>query len=138
MKASVVFGAGWEDDLLEVLWQDPGRVFCRLWRDDAEGDTHAFIPLVGAEHPTPPRLELFPTQLNWWVVGDSHRAESLRVCGLQHHCHGGKDAGPVIAGLEGSLDGGRSRRQFGPRGGRAVRGEREHRDPLGAAVACRG
>jgi hypothetical protein len=83
-------------------------------------------------------LELFPTELDRRVVGDSHRAESLRVCGLQHHCHGGKDAGPVIAGLEGSLDGGRSRRQFGPRGGRAVRGEREHRDPLGAAVACRG
>jgi cellulose synthase (UDP-forming) len=83
-------------------------------------------------------LELFPTELDRRVVGDSHRAESLRVCGLQHHCHGGKDAGPVIAGLEGSLDGGRSRRQFGPRGGRAFRGEREHRDPLGAAVACRG
>jgi len=33
-------------------WQDPGRVFCRLWRDDAEGDKHAFIPLVGPEHPT--------------------------------------------------------------------------------------
>src|SRR4051794_36235571 len=83
-------------------------------------------------------LELFPTELDRRVVGDSHWAESLRVYGLQDHCHGGKDAGPVIAGLEGSLDGGRSRRQFGPGGGRAFRGEREHRDPLGAAVACRG
>ena len=43
MKASVLFGAGWEDDSLEVLWRDAGRVFCRLWRDDAEGQTHAFI-----------------------------------------------------------------------------------------------
>jgi PAS domain S-box-containing protein len=53
MKASVLFGAGWEDDSLEVLWQDAGRVFCRIWRDDAEGDRHAFIPVTsGADHPT--------------------------------------------------------------------------------------
>ena len=53
MKASVLFGAGWEDDSLEVLWRDAGRVFCRLWRDDAEGQTHAFIPInSGAAHPT--------------------------------------------------------------------------------------
>jgi len=53
MKASVLFGAGWEDDSLEVLWQDAGRVFCSLRRDDAEGETHAFIPITsGAEHPT--------------------------------------------------------------------------------------
>jgi hypothetical protein len=45
MKASVLFGAGWEDDSLEVLWRDAGRVFCRLWRDDAVGQTHAFIPI---------------------------------------------------------------------------------------------
>ena len=53
MKASVLFGAGWEDDSLEVLWQDAGRVFCSLRRDDTEGETHAFIPITsGAEHPT--------------------------------------------------------------------------------------
>jgi len=40
MKASVLFGAGWENDSLEVLWRDAGRAFCRLWRDDAEGDRH--------------------------------------------------------------------------------------------------
>ena len=52
MKASVLFGAGWEDDSLEVLWRDAGRVFCRLWRDDAEGETHAFIPINSdAAHP---------------------------------------------------------------------------------------
>jgi hypothetical protein len=50
-------------------------------------------------------LERFSTQLNRRVVGDSHQAESLRICGLQHHCQGGKDAKPIIAGLEGSLDG---------------------------------
>ncbi len=30
-----------------------GRVFCRLWRNDAEGETHAFIPIpAGVELPT--------------------------------------------------------------------------------------
>ena len=52
MKASALFGAGWEDDSLEVLWQDTERVFCRLWRDDTRGDKHAFIPVTsGADHP---------------------------------------------------------------------------------------
>ena len=35
MKASVLFGAGWEGDSLEVLWQDAGRAFCKLSRNDA-------------------------------------------------------------------------------------------------------
>jgi hypothetical protein len=35
MKASVLFGTGWENDSLEVLWRDAGRVFCRQWRDEA-------------------------------------------------------------------------------------------------------
>ena len=53
MKASAMFGAGWEDDSLEVLWRDAGRVFCRLWRDVAEGQRHAFIPINSASaHPT--------------------------------------------------------------------------------------
>jgi predicted ATPase/transcriptional regulator with GAF, ATPase, and Fis domain len=51
MKASALFGAGWEDDSLEVLWRDADRAFCRLWRNDAE--THAFIPIAcGTEHPS--------------------------------------------------------------------------------------
>jgi len=53
MKASVLFGAGWENDSLEVLWQDAGRVFCRLWDDDADCSRYAFIPILAdAEHPT--------------------------------------------------------------------------------------
>jgi PAS domain S-box-containing protein len=53
MKASILFGAGWENDSLEVLWRDAGRVFCRLWRDDGDGDRHAFIPVLSnAEHLT--------------------------------------------------------------------------------------
>jgi len=53
MKASALFGAGWENDSVEVLWQDAGRAFCRLGRDGPAGDTHAFIPVLsGSEHPT--------------------------------------------------------------------------------------
>jgi predicted ATPase/transcriptional regulator with GAF, ATPase, and Fis domain len=53
MKASAWFGAGWENESIEVLWQDAGRAFCRLWRDGVEGDRHAFIPVPSdADHPT--------------------------------------------------------------------------------------
>src|SRR5579864_1969841 len=53
MKASVLFGAGWENDSVEVLWRDTGRVFCRFWRNDSEGEKHAFIPIpAGVERPT--------------------------------------------------------------------------------------
>ena len=53
MKASVLLGAGWENDSLEVLWRDADRAFCRLRRDVADGGRHAFIPIhSGAEHPT--------------------------------------------------------------------------------------
>lgn len=31
MNASVLFGAGWDNDSLEVLWRDAGRAFCGLW-----------------------------------------------------------------------------------------------------------
>lgn len=46
MKASVLFGTGWEDDSLEVLWRDTGRAFCKLRRDDGRGEAHAFIPIA--------------------------------------------------------------------------------------------
>lgn len=37
----------------EVLWQDTGRIFCRLPRDDGQRASHAFIALPsGSEHPT--------------------------------------------------------------------------------------
>jgi PAS domain S-box-containing protein len=52
MKASVLLGTSREGDLLEVLWEDAERVFCRLSRNDVEGHRHAFIAGVGgAEHP---------------------------------------------------------------------------------------
>ena len=54
MKASVLFGASWADDSLEVLWRDAGRAFCRLRRDDARGEIHVFIPIPsGSKRSTP-------------------------------------------------------------------------------------
>ena len=51
MKASVLFGPGWENDSLEVLWRDARRAFCRLSRDGDSG-RYAFIPILSdAEHP---------------------------------------------------------------------------------------
>src|SRR5579871_3877914 len=53
MKASILFGAGWENDSVEVLWRDSGRIFCKLWRKDVDRERHAFIPITaGAGHPT--------------------------------------------------------------------------------------
>jgi hypothetical protein len=53
MKASVLVGAGWESDSVDVLWRDAGRVFCRLCRHNTEDEKHAFIPVAAAgEHPT--------------------------------------------------------------------------------------
>jgi len=53
MKASVLFGDRWDGESIEVLWENAERVFCRLWRDDAEGDRYILIPVPpGAEHPT--------------------------------------------------------------------------------------
>ncbi|HLJ49730.1 MAG TPA: sigma 54-interacting transcriptional regulator [Bryobacteraceae bacterium] len=52
MKASALFGAGWENDSLELLWRDAGRAFCRLSQDDADSGRYAFVPtLSDAEHP---------------------------------------------------------------------------------------
>jgi PAS domain S-box-containing protein len=53
MKASSLSGAGGAHDSLNVLWENAERVFCKLWRDDADGDRHAFTPVLnGTEHPT--------------------------------------------------------------------------------------
>ncbi len=48
MKASILFGADWENDSVEVLWRDAGRIFCRLCRNHDEGEKHAFIPIPAA------------------------------------------------------------------------------------------
>ena len=52
MKASVLLGAGWENDSLDVLWRDAGRAFCRMSQNDADGGRYAFIPIPSdAGHP---------------------------------------------------------------------------------------
>jgi len=53
MNASILFGPDWENDSVEVLWRDSGRAFCKLRRNDAKGEKHAFIPITAdAERPT--------------------------------------------------------------------------------------
>jgi hypothetical protein len=49
MKASILFGAGWENDSVEVQWRDAGRAFCKLWRNDDAGERHAFIWTASAD-----------------------------------------------------------------------------------------
>ena len=54
MKASVLFGADWENDSVEVLWRDAGRIFCRLSQHNCRGHKHAFVSIsIAAEHPIP-------------------------------------------------------------------------------------
>jgi PAS domain S-box-containing protein len=51
MNASVLFGAGWENEPIEVLWRDSGRAFCRISGNEAKGERHAFISIpADAEH----------------------------------------------------------------------------------------
>lgn len=58
MSSSVLLGTARESALLEVLWEDTERAFCRLSRNDAEGHRHAFIPVVvGAGQPTLDSIE---------------------------------------------------------------------------------
>lgn len=45
MKASVLFGPGWENDSVDILWQDAAHLFCKLRRGVASTESHAFIPL---------------------------------------------------------------------------------------------
>jgi len=81
MKASVLFGSGWESDFLEVLWQDTERVFCRLWRDDDVDVRYAFVPVLsGAEHP---RLESINRLVHEYQLKDYlDRAWALRPAAL--------------------------------------------------------
>jgi serine/threonine protein kinase len=56
MYSSPSFGAD-ADSSLQVLWEDGERVFCRGWRDGADGDRHAVLAVLPAEeHPTPGSL----------------------------------------------------------------------------------
>ena len=53
MKPSSWFDVDGQNSPLEVLWEDSERVFCRTWRDGADGDRHAVLAVLpAAEHPT--------------------------------------------------------------------------------------
>jgi serine/threonine protein kinase len=56
MYSSPSFGAD-ADSSLQVLWEDGERVFCKGWRDTADGDRNAVLAVLPAEeHPTPGSL----------------------------------------------------------------------------------
>ena len=53
MNPSSWFDADGQNSPFEVLWEDRERVFCRTWRDGADGDRHAVLAVLPAtEHPT--------------------------------------------------------------------------------------
>ncbi|MCI0724490.1 MAG: protein kinase, partial [Acidobacteria bacterium] len=53
MEASALFGAGWESNCVDVLWQNADRLFCRLKCEDTEGTRYAFVsPITDEEHRT--------------------------------------------------------------------------------------
>jgi PAS domain S-box-containing protein len=56
MYSSPSFGAD-AGSSLQVLWEDGERVFCKGWRDTADGERHAILAVLPAEqHPTPGSL----------------------------------------------------------------------------------
>jgi serine/threonine protein kinase len=58
MNISALPGASGEGDVLQVLWENAERVFCKLTCDSAEGIRYAFIPVAGGlEHPTPESVD---------------------------------------------------------------------------------
>ena len=57
LNTSTRFGAD-GDGNFQVLWEDGDRVFCRAWRQDADGSRHDVLAVLpAAEHPTAATLE---------------------------------------------------------------------------------
>ena len=57
MSMSTRFSAD-GDRNFQVLWEDGDRVFCRAWRQDADGSRHAVLAVLpAAEHPTAATLD---------------------------------------------------------------------------------
>jgi len=56
MNPSSWFDSG-VDGSLQMLWEDGERIFCRKWRDGADGDRNAVLAVLpAAEHSTPDSL----------------------------------------------------------------------------------
>jgi hypothetical protein len=51
-NVSLQLGTGYENRPLEVLWEDGGRVFCKIGHDGAGDHQYAFMPVRSSEHPT--------------------------------------------------------------------------------------
>jgi hypothetical protein len=82
MKASALFGAGWEDESVEVLWKDRERIFCRLWHDGADAGKHAFITFpVGTEQPTSESITRLRHEYQG-VHGRDVRRKTVRLGGV--------------------------------------------------------
>ncbi len=57
MSTSTRFSAD-GDRNFQVLWEDGDRVFCRAWRQDADGSRHVVLAVLpAAEHPTAATLD---------------------------------------------------------------------------------
>ena len=57
MSTSTQFSAD-GDRNFQVLWEDGDRVFCRAWRQDADGSRHVVLAVLpAAEHPTAATLD---------------------------------------------------------------------------------
>ena len=57
MSTSTQFSAD-GDSNFQVLWEDGDRVFCRVWRQDADGSRHAVLAVLpAAERPTAATLD---------------------------------------------------------------------------------
>jgi PAS domain S-box-containing protein len=73
--------SSWFDDggynSLRVLWEDGERVFCRGWREGADGDRNALLAvLLAAEHPTPGSLNRLTHE--YGLKGDLDDAWAVR------------------------------------------------------------
>src|ERR1700737_4807540 len=82
MNPSPWFDVG-GDSGLRVAWEDGDRVFCRGWRDGADGDRNTvLIVLPAAEHPTPDSLNRLTHE--YGLKDDLDDAWAARPVALTH------------------------------------------------------
>jgi predicted ATPase/GAF domain-containing protein len=80
MNPSSRFDAG-VDGSLQVLWEDGERIFCRTWRDGADGGRNAVLAVLpAAEHPTPGSLNRLTHE--YGLKGDLDDAWAARPLAL--------------------------------------------------------
>ena len=83
MNPSPWFDVG-GDSGLRVAWEDGDRVFCRGWRDGADGDRNTvLVVLPAAEHPTPDSLNRLTHE--YGLKDDLNDAWAARPVALTHY-----------------------------------------------------